>query len=149
MARVRNFALPQRFKRHGCLVRQRLQCPFNLLQLPAAFVPVSRANLAGQRWMFAMTDQGQTCFVEDIGSLFAGVYKHDLAGPPLAIVRPVELEPLLLQCLIDVCHLQDQLLLWRIFPSICLHPINQSQYVSVKKQDCCQGQSLWVASPRP
>lgn len=48
--------------------------------------------------------QGHTCFVKQVSPMSLGVDFSDLGGPPAAVIRPVQLQPLLLQLWLDVAH---------------------------------------------
>lgn len=54
--------------------------------------------------------EGQTCLIQQLGPVALLVDMDDLRRPPAAVVRPVQLQPLLLQLWLDVCHAQQHLL---------------------------------------
>ena len=57
-----------------------------------------------------------TCLVQHISCLLLSVHKYDLARPPFAIIRPIQLKPLLLKTFVNLWHFEHHLLLWSFLP---------------------------------
>lgn len=65
--------------------------------------------------------QWQTCLIEQQGPVALGVDMADLGGPPAAVIRPVQLQPLVLQLWLHIPHAQQHLAGRRLLPcSICI-----------------------------
>lgn len=78
--------------------------------------------------------QWQTCFIEQLCSVALGVDLSDLSRPPAAVIRPVQLQPLLLQLWLDVSYAQQHLPgRWLLPCHICKC---NSRYLTISRHLC-------------